>query len=145
MITGRGFDHKFTETIVLIGECALQRCGLTSQLSDVLQASTLCVGLDECYAIYVTYYFNPWAHITEFTKPSPENPLVLEPIPERALIEYIIFLEHFNEGILIEGLKNYAYENSNDFSKLYSMADYYGIKHSLVEHWINEALNDEEE
>ena len=144
MVNGRDFDGMFTENVIVIGQCAFQRCGLTSYLSNIVQVSTLIADISKCNNGYVTYYLNPWALDTSFTNPSSAHSYVLEPTRERAIVEYMFFHDYFDEGILIEGINTYGLLNKGDFSKLYPVADHFGIDHAIVDYWINEALNDEE-
>ena len=127
---------------VVVGEQALARTGLTTLLSNVLQLSTLHVGISGIWNPYVIWYFNPFADKYMFTKPSPVHPNILEPTQERALIEYILLHEYFDEGVLIEGLKNYMYQHKDDVSALYEMATNFHLGNDYVDYWINEALND---
>ena len=132
------------EPAVCIGEMAFIRCGLTTLLTDVLQLSTLVTGITGIHNLIAKWYFNPWADCYEFTKPSHKHPNILVPTRERAIIEYIIFKDYFDEGILIEGLKIYIQQNT-DFTTLRDVAKYFKLKDSILDYWINEALTDEDD
>lgn len=143
MISGRDYDVLAKKNLIVIGECALQRAGLTYHLSNLIQASTIYKDVHNCNNRFFAYYFNPWATKYEYTKTSPLSKYIFEPTPERALIEYIIFKDYFNEGILIEGLQFYIESKFYDLNKLYEVADWFKIQRSLVDYWIKEALEDD--
>ena len=126
---------------VLIGEQAFARCGLTTLFSPVLQCSTLYTNITGIWNPIVTWYFNPYADRYEHTKPSKVCANILEPTRERALVEYIIFHNYFDEGILIEGLKTYLAETP-DLSDLYNEAEFWYCPRKLVDYWIKEARED---
>lgn len=127
---------------VLIGEQALYRCGLTTLLSSTLQCSTPITTLRGYANFICQWYYNPLALRYEHTKPSPEHPMILEPTRERALIEYILLKEYFNEGILIEGLKDYLYYEENPVEKLHDEAKFWKFPLDTVDYWIKEAEED---
>lgn len=56
-----------------------------------------------------------------------------------------MFHDYFDEGILIEGLKNYLYEMGGDTSKLYEEAGKFHLKEDLLAYWIKEAIEDEDD
>lgn len=150
IISGYGYDKFISETvesgrvIVLAGECALQRSGLTSYLSDGLQAWTDSVDYTGIHNRYIIWYFNPFARDVRDTSEG-TTPNIRIPSKERALVEYIMFHYYFDEGILIEGLKNYLYEMGGDTSKLYEEADKFHLKEDLLAYWIKEAIEDEDD
>lgn len=130
---------------VLVGECAMCRAGLTTLFSETLKLSTLYVGINNLDSNIALWYFNPFANKFFDTVPSPVCPNILEPSQERALIEYIMLLENFDEGILIEGLKTYSFQHDGDYSKLYDMLEKIPLKKELLDYWINEAETDEDD
>lgn len=145
LISGRDNDvllgsrHK---PVVVAGECAFQRCGLTSHLSNIIQAWTLRLITSGIYNPIAMWYFSPFADKFFDTKPSIVHPNILEPTRERAIIEYIIFHDYFDEGILIEGLSNYLYENDDNPNKLFLEAEKFHCPKKLVDYWIKEARED---
>lgn len=145
--TGDYFDRfvgeRLDHSIVLSGECALQRCGLTTYLSDGIQAWTLFTEISGIQNAIVSWYFNPFAANDMDTNPSQSHPNILIPTKERALVEYVMFHEYFDEGILIEGLKSYIYEKNGDTSRLYEEAEKFHLKEETLSYWIKEALEDE--
>lgn len=126
---------------ILIGEQAFCRCGLTTLFSPILQCSTLYTKITGIWNPVVMWYFNPFADKYEHTKPGPVHPNILEPTVERAIVEYIMFHEYFDEGILIEGLQTYLNQHT-DLSALYAEAEYWHLPKSWVDHWIQEAIDD---
>ena len=125
---------------VLVGVSAFAHVGLTTCLSSVLQCSTLYTGIEGIHCPVVEWYFNPFADKNfEDTTPSPKSPNILIPTKERAIVEYMLLHEKFDEGILIEGLKDYDYLNNGDWSKVYALAPKYLLKSYYVDYWIKEA------
>lgn len=131
--------------IIVSGECALQRCGLTSYLSDNIKAWTLYPEISGVQNSIVSWYFNPFAVDYIDTKSSSKSENIKIPSKERAIVEYVMFHDYFDEGILIEGLKNYLYEMGGDTSKLYEEAGKFHLKEDLLAYWIKEAIEDEDD
>lgn len=130
---------------VLIGEQAFARCGLTTLFSPVLQCSTLSTGITGIWSPVVIWYFNPFADKYTHTKPSPVCENILEPTAERAIIEYIIFKDYFDEFVLIEGLKTYMFNNPKDYyERLLEESKIWHLPQDLLDYWIKEAVEDEE-
>lgn len=130
---------------ILVGTSAFAHVGLTTALSSVLQCSTLTTGIDGIHCPIVMWYFNPFAEsFYEDTRPSHVNPLIKIPTQERAIIEFILLMEKLEEGIFIEGMKDYAYYHNYDYSKLYELAPKYAIQRELLDYWIKEAEEDYE-
>lgn len=144
LVNGRGYDRIVGAECrcVLAGECALMRVGLTSLLMDHMQAWTLYPEINECRTVYIDWYFNPFAKEEFDTKPSVESPNILEPTQERALIEYILFKDYFNEGILIEGLKSYMFIHDGNVQPLYDEAIKFSVPKDIVDYWLQEARED---
>lgn len=147
LVTGRGNDKLVGSQCrcIVAGECALARCGLTTCISDIVQAWTLYTGITGIWNPIAMWYASPFAHQEFDVKPSPESDNVLEPTQERALIEYILYLDYFNEGILIEGLKTYMFQHDDDVSKLYEEAPKFSVPEWAVTYWLDEARNDEDD
>lgn len=132
------------EPAVVVGDHALACNGLTTALCSIKQLSTLTVGIDGINTFICIWYFSPWADRYEHTRPSPKHPKILIPTRERALWEYMMLHEKFDEGILIEGLSDYLRLTENAEDKLIAEAQYWGCGEDLVKYWIKEALNDYE-
>lgn len=128
-----------TTPVVVAGESALARTGLISLVTDFVGCWTPSPILGKIQTIYVGYYFNP-LYGEESTKPSRYNFNILEPTKERAILEYIKWIEYFNEGYLIEALNTYGY----DYSLLYEKAPEYGVSKEDLDYWIKEAKEDVE-
>lgn len=129
---------------ILIGEYAFSRCGLTTFMSPVLQCSTGYLGINGLYSYIVSWYFNPMYNQYFETKPSPNCPNILVPSQERAIMEYMVYHDYFNEGILIEGIQTYGLQHDNDWSKIYDLFKMKKFSTDIPDYWINEALNDYE-
>lgn len=136
-LVGRDGKH------ILIGEQAFCRRGLTTLFSPVLQCSTLYTNITGIWNPIVMWYFNPFADRFEHTTPSPRCSNILEPTTERAIIEYIIFHDYFDEGILIEGLSTYL-QNHTDLCALYDEAAFWHLRIDWLDYWIKEAREDYE-
>lgn len=127
---------------VVCGPAALNRVGLSSFLTEEVIAWTDVVGINGIHTGVSCFYFNPCIDYVHDVKPSIAHRKILEPTRERALAEYIWLREYFDEGILIEGLKNYIWLSDDDLSKLYSVAPRYHCTHEMLDYWIEEARND---
>ncbi len=143
-VSGRGYDKYVGDQcrIIVAGESALMRVGLTSIICDRIQAWTTHTEISEVKTTFIEWYANPLANEEFDVNPSIECANILEPTRERALIEYILFKDYFNEGTLIEGLKNYIWLNKGDVSKLYEEAPKFSVPEWAVTYWIDEAKND---
>lgn len=130
---------------VLCGPAALCRVGLTSFLTDEVTAWTDCVGINGIHTGVSCFYFNPCIDYTSNVTPSPMHSNILEPTRERALAEYIWLREYFDEGILIEGLKNYIWLSDNNLEELYRVAPKYRCTKNMIDYWIKEAREDYED
>lgn len=140
MLIGNSCGHP----IVIIGEHALACNGLTTALCSTKQLSTLTVGIDGINNFICIWYFSPWANHYDHTRPSPKHEKILIPTRERALWEYMMLHEKFDEGILIEGLSDYLRLTENAEDKLLEEARYCGCGEEDVKYWINESINDYE-
>lgn len=79
------------------------------------------------------YHFDDDAYLVR------HNDNVYLPTAERAIVDTIKYIEvNYNEGSLIESLQTYISHNSS-FTKLYEVADHYGVPRSDVDYWLNEA------
>ena len=145
LCNGRGYDNmvgRDKKYHVVCGLTALSRVGLTSYLTDHMCVWTIYPDISLVDTQIVKYYFSPFAECYEDTEHSIECEYILEPTRERALIEYILLREYFDEGILIEGLKNYMWLNNDDVSKLYELAPKYHLKKETLDYWLQEARED---
>ncbi len=144
-LPGRNYDILVGNEcgkIIVAGECALQRCGLTTLVGDTIKAWTLHVGINGGWNPIAQWYFNPLADVFTDTIPSIRHPSILEPTQERALVEYIIFRDYFSEGILIEGLKTYMFRHDNNLDALYRACNTYHLPKDWLDYWIKEAIED---
>ena len=137
------YDKLITEKRVLCEECALARVGLINYNAGHLQLMTNDSSFDKFSMCYITYYYYENIDYEKYVIPSADNPNILVPTKERAIIEYMKNEKWRDEGVLIEALKNYLRWFRND-EKLYKVADHFEVKRDLVDYWINEALTDED-
>lgn len=145
LVTGRGNDILLGSrhnSVIVAGECALQRCGLTTHISDIIQAWTLLTVPPGIWNPIAMWYFNPMADKYFDTTPSPMHTNILEPTQERALLEYIMFHDYFDEGILIEGLKTYLFQHEDDTTGLYDELNKIPLPVDWLDYWLNEARED---
>ena len=138
------YDFLVTDKeYVLCGPCALARAGLVTYSTELLYLQTSYKELDGVCTIYITYWFYDDIDTQYCVTPGDENPLILHPSKERAIIEYLKCKRWCDEGILIEALKSYLLWFRDD-DKLYKCADHFGVSRDTIDYWINEALTDEE-
>lgn len=82
------------------------------------------------------YHFTDDAYLTLFDE---EHNIYL-PSKERVLIDGMAWCEEsYDEGELVEAIQDYIFECQRDFSKLYEVADHYGVKRELVDYWVKKA------
>lgn len=145
VISGMDYDkivgERLSYPVIVAGECAFSRCGLTSYLANTIQAWTMYLGIDGIWCEYIMYYFSPWYNDYYETRPSKEHPNILEVTRERAIVEYIIWSKHFDEGILIEGVQTYLNETET-LDKLYEVGEHFHLDRKCIDYWIEEAIND---
>lgn len=132
-----GSDNKYH---VIAGMSALEYNGLTTLHSSVIQCWTLKTGINGIDNGIVKWYFNPWSNKTIDTRPSKNSQYLLVPSAERALIEYMVFSEYFDEGILLEGISDYLgrYPDAED-RLLQEIRKFIPQREDLVPYWINES------
>lgn len=132
-------------TYVCVGQCALYRAGLTTALITKLQLATRYPEISGIGTWKAYYYFDPFYNQYFETKPSPACPTILEPTQERAICETIILKEHFDEGVLIESIKDYLYYHEST-ERLYDvMRMFVPSLTKLVDYWLKEAEEDVDE
>lgn len=125
---------------ILAGPCALMRNGLVSFISTVLDCWTLKTGISGLDNLIVRYYFNPWATKKFDTVPSKVCGNILVPTAERALVEYVLFHEYFDEGLLLEGLNNYLSKDGCNKNRLFEEMDkFIPERVDWLSYWINES------
>lgn len=131
------------KTYVMCGASALHYAGLALPNGKCIDLMTQEELLDNCSLSYVTYYYYENIDYEYKLHPSKENPLVLIPSKERALVEYIKNEKWCDEGTLIEAMKTYLMWFRND-KELHEVADHFSLDWSTVEYWIKEAEEDYE-
>lgn len=79
-------------------------------------------------------------HLTDTNFIEEIEPGVYKPNREKCIIDTIVFLDkNYNEGLLIEMLQNYAYQEKRDFTKLYKVGEFYNVSKKTIDYWIKEA------
>lgn len=130
---------------ILVGPTALWRAGLTTNVTSTLDVSTLYVELRGVGTFAARYYFSPWADKFFEVSDSPVHPNIKQPTKERALVEYMLLHEYFDEGLLIEGIKSYLFQFDYDVTRLHDVMKLFKVKlDDLIDYWVNEALTDYE-
>lgn len=138
------YDHLITKKqYVLCGPCALARAGLSSYSNDLLFLQTEHKEIDGICTIYITYYYYENIDYTYCLTPGRNNPLILHPSKERAIIDYLRNEKWCDEGVLIEALKTYLLWFRDD-EKLYACANHFNVPKETIDFWIKEAMEDEE-
>ena len=129
---------------VVCCSCALARNGLVYDNPEFLVVFTTYKELDNFNAGIAAFVYNSVIDCEHYVKPVVNNPKLLIPTKERAIVESIIFFDSCDEGLLIEALKNYLYSNP-DLTELYTVADFFKLERSKLDYWIKEAIEDEDE
>lgn len=129
------------EPVVVTGEHAFARCGLTTTFILNVQCETDIEYINGCGVCFVHYYCNKNAKNYCETHPSSVNPNILVPSKERAIVDYIMYRDNFDEGILIEGLMSYLNYNK-DLTKLYEVAKHLHLPKKELDYWLEEARNE---
>lgn len=118
---------------------------LTTALITKLQLATRYPEISGIGTWKAYYYFDPFYNQYFDPKPSPACPTILEPTQERAICETIILKEHFDEGVLIESIKDYLYYHEST-ERLYDvMRMFVPSLTKLVDYWLKEAEEDVDE
>lgn len=86
------------------------------------------------------YLYYPDLDRIHYLTPSKDNPNLLIPTRERAIVDYIKLEEEYgDEGILIESLQSYLRDYEEDLPKLYEVADFFKLPRKELDYWLNEA------
>ena len=128
---------------VICGNCALSRNGLTTTSPVHLDLFTDIEEHDNLNVTIITYHYNPNIDWKYQLTAQDINPLLKLPSPERAIIEYILFIDKLEEGNLIEAIDTYMMRNK-DLTSLYETANYFNLPKSTLDYWIKETIEDEE-
>ncbi len=134
-------EDLIEEKTVLCGSSALSFAGLVMFNTTHYIIQTRIDLLNNSVLYFFTLKFNPKIDYEYRVVPSKSNPMLLLPTKERALVENIQHLEWVDEGLLVEGLKNYIAQFWNE-EEIYKVADHFGLDHSTLEYWLEEARND---
>ena len=137
------FDTCVTTKRVLCGGCALNIVGLVNWNSEYLILTTDDENFDNFSLFYMEYWYYANIDYSFCVKPSEDNPLILIPTKERAIVDYLRNEKHCDEGILIEALKTYLLWFKN-LDELYRVCEHFDVSRDLIDYWIYEAEHDEE-
>ena len=142
-IMGFKYDYLIEKKTVLCGPCALARNGLITYSTDILLLQSSYEELDFVNLVYMEYWYYTNIDYSFCVKPSEDNPLILVPTKERAIVDYLRNEKHCVEGILIEALKTYLLWFKN-LDELYRVCEHFDVSRDLIDYWIYEAEHDEE-
>lgn len=124
---------------ILTQNSALNYAGLIYWYPNCIDVLTNYNELNNVTFYLTTYYYKPAMNNKHYTRPSKDNPNLLIPTRERALVDYMLYQDEYgDEGLLIEALQNYL-EQFKDMDKLYEVADFYKLPRETVDYWIKEA------
>jgi len=129
------------EVVVLCCECALSRSGVGMQTGQVVDRFTRFETLDNLDLVVMHFVYNPNIDFTNYVTPMENNPLILLPTPERAIVESIIYLDYCDEGELILAIQMYIDWKKN-IDLLYEVAEFFKLKKETLDYWIKEARDE---
>ena len=135
------YDFAIDKQTVCCSSSALARNGLIMFDTIHLDLQTGKIELDKTNYAYFSLFYNPNVDYEYCVVKSPSNPLLLLPSKERALVECIKHLDWIDEGLLIEGLRNYL-DNFWDKKLLYEAAEHFELPMEELQYWLNEARNE---
>lgn len=139
------YDKEIKTPHIICGQCAIARNGLTTQNYIHLDVYTTFRELDKLSLAVLTFHYKEKIDKEHYLRPMITNPNLLLPIPERAIVEYILDEELCDEGTLIEALKTYlGIPHRCSLELLYEVADFFGLQKDTLDDWILEAETDEE-
>ncbi len=137
-------EDLIEEKTVLCGSSALAFAGLIMFNTTHYVIQTCEAVLHDSVFYFITLKYNPEIDYDYCVSKSPSNPMLLIPSKERALIECMKHIDWIDEGLLIEGLKNYL-EQFWDEKLLLDAADHFKLPRKDLEYWLEEARNDYDE
>lgn len=135
------YDFAIAKSAVCCSSTALARNGLIMFDAIHLDLQTGKAELDKTNYVYFSLFYNPNIDYEYCITKSPSNPLLLLPSKERALVECIKHLDWIDEGLLIEGLRNYL-DNFWNEKLLFEVAKHFNLPAEELEYWLNEARNE---
>lgn len=124
------------------GRTALVYSGLIQASDRVKDVATSNKNLDWCRAGRTRYIFNQTLDDNTYTKLVDNG--VHTPIPERALIEWIINDHIIDEGTFIWAMQNYLNSSDKNLPLLYEVANHFGVSRETVDYWIKEAEEEDD-
>ncbi|MCM1172518.1 MAG: hypothetical protein NC393_10365 [Clostridium sp.] len=141
MFTTEVAKNLVTEEMVVCGTTALTYNGMTTYSSPHLRLMTQYKELDGCDVVFLSYYYYTYIDRVNWIRHDVDNPLILIPSRERAIIDYLMNERWCDEGVAIDALKDYL-NNFCDMSELYRVADFYKYSKETLDYWLEEARND---
>lgn len=131
------------DTIVFTGNCGLVWAGYSVSgiyIPDVL--TNIPELKDMRLAGYVNYCYTTTPVDTEhYVKPFRDNPLVLVPTIERAIVENIKYdLEFIDEGYFCDSFERYQHTKEYfNYNLLMEVADFFKVDRAKVDYWLEES------
>lgn len=138
-VFARDADILSDKDYVVCTHAALARCGLTTVNPACMTVFTEYKELHNLDAGFTTFVYSEKINYRDFLIPIPNNPHLLLPTKERAIIESILHLDGVDEGELLEAIRTYLLMYGGETVKLYEMADFFGLAAGELDGWIREA------
>ena len=130
-------DFLVQKPTVVCNACAMGRAGLSNCITWKLDLWTSYESLHKADIGLAVYYYKENIDYDNYLIPDKDNPFILVPTKERAIVEAIID-DMLDEGILIESIQNYLQFFCN-MDLLYEVADFYKLDRDTLEYWLQEA------
>lgn len=121
----------------LVGASALEFNGLVSFYPGLIYQTT---GVDRYDGFRIMrnelFYFPSIDRNEQYIRSRIRTPIseVRVPTPERAIMDYIQNIERFDISFLYDGIEEYGRIHKKDWSKLYEVAEHYGLVKELEYH-----------
>lgn len=137
----RNMNYMKDKQYVICSNTALDYWGLTLRYVSTLYVLTDKEELDDLHFLgLVVYQYSPNINYTDYLIPYEENPKILFPTRERAIIETIKLgiNKTIDEGTFVEAL--YAYKDGlyYDYNLLIQVADFFKVDRTTVDYWLEE-------
>lgn len=119
---------------------SVARNGLTYLAAAYLNLATDKKELSNIKTNSFRFIYYPDLDRLHYLVPSKNNPDLLIPTKERAIVDYIKLQDEYgDEGILIESIQSYLRDYEEDLPKLYEVADFFKLSREELDYWLNEA------
>lgn len=123
---------------VLFGPAALANAGLTTMTKNTITTFTKVKEIEGCWGVARFVYIDDDIDYTNYVRRDENNPHILIPTKERALVESIKYIDKCDEGFLMEALDTYINWFKGDTSKLEEVAKFYKLPLETLHYWISE-------